>query len=248
MCLAPLLGWCRFPNTLQCADCNPDDWPSTTWKTVFRYPITLCGTVIFTTTTVPEVWGNQDSSVGITTRYGLDGPRIESRWGARYSVSVANQPQGQWLPGTFQAWSGRVVVLTAHFVLVPGCERIAAMKLSPLLCLLWHVMGCPFFLIAAARTGPGPAHCRGFMITLRYTAHGRTLPDEWSVWRRDLFLTTHNTHKGRTSMPPAGFELTISASERPQTHALDSAVTGIGWDDLYFYLIFMRRLMTTNIF
>jgi len=49
-------------------------------------------------------------------------------------------------------------------------------------------------------------------------------------------------------MPPAGFELTISASERPQTHALDSAVTGIGWDDLYFYLIFMRRLMTTNIF
>ena len=28
-------------------------------------------------------------------------------------------------------------------------------------------------------------------------------------------------------MPPAGFEPTISASERPQTHALDSAATGI---------------------
>ena len=29
-----------------------------------------------------------DSSVGIATRYGLDGPGIESRWGARFSVSV----------------------------------------------------------------------------------------------------------------------------------------------------------------
>jgi len=26
-------------------------------------------------------WGNRDSSVGIATRYGLDGPGIESRWG-----------------------------------------------------------------------------------------------------------------------------------------------------------------------
>ena len=29
-------------------------------------------------------------------------------------------------------------------------------------------------------------------------------------------------------MPPAGFELTISAGERPQTYALDDAATGIG--------------------
>ena len=29
-------------------------------------------------------------------------------------------------------------------------------------------------------------------------------------------------------MPPAGFELAIPASERPQTHALDRAATGIG--------------------
>ena len=31
-----------------------------------------------------------DSSVGITTRYGLDGPEIESRLGARISASVQN--------------------------------------------------------------------------------------------------------------------------------------------------------------
>jgi hypothetical protein len=29
-------------------------------------------------------------------------------------------------------------------------------------------------------------------------------------------------------MPPAGFEAAILASERPQTHALDGAATGIG--------------------
>jgi hypothetical protein len=39
---------------------------------------------------------------------------------------------------------------------------------------------------------------------------------------------THNTHKRRTSMTPAEFELAVPASEGPQTHALDSAATGIG--------------------
>jgi hypothetical protein len=29
-------------------------------------------------------------------------------------------------------------------------------------------------------------------------------------------------------MPPAGFQPTIQASERPQTHALDRPATGIG--------------------
>jgi hypothetical protein len=34
----------------------------------------------------------RDSSVGIATRYGLGGPRIESRWGARFSTSVQTDP------------------------------------------------------------------------------------------------------------------------------------------------------------
>jgi hypothetical protein len=34
----------------------------------------------------------RDSSVGIATRYGLDGPRIESRWRARFSTSVQTGP------------------------------------------------------------------------------------------------------------------------------------------------------------
>jgi hypothetical protein len=64
--------------------------------------------------------------------------------------------------------------------------------------------------------------------TLRDTEVGRTPPDEWSAPRRDLYLTTHNTHKRQTSMPSAGFEPTIPASERPQTHALDRAANGTG--------------------
>ena len=34
----------------------------------------------------------RDSSVGIATRYGLDGPRIESRWGATFSAPVQTGP------------------------------------------------------------------------------------------------------------------------------------------------------------
>ena len=34
----------------------------------------------------------QDSTVGIATRYGLDGPGIESRWGARFSAPVQTGP------------------------------------------------------------------------------------------------------------------------------------------------------------
>ena len=34
----------------------------------------------------------RDSSVGIATRYELDGPGIESRWGARFSAPVQTGP------------------------------------------------------------------------------------------------------------------------------------------------------------
>ena len=61
--------------------------------------------------------------------------------------------------------------------------------------------------------------------TERRTTVGRTPLDEWSARRRDLYLTTHNTHNRQTSMPPVEFEPTISAGERPQTYALDRAVT-----------------------
>jgi hypothetical protein len=67
---------------------------------------------------------------------------------------------------------------------------------------------------------------RGFTITLRHTTLGRTPLDEWPARRRDLYLTTYNTHNRQTSMPPVGCEPTIPVSERPQTHALDRAASG----------------------
>jgi len=64
--------------------------------------------------------------------------------------------------------------------------------------------------------------------TQRRTTVGRTPLDERSAQRRDLYLTTHNTHNRQKSMPTVGFEPTISTGERPQTYALDCAATGTG--------------------
>jgi hypothetical protein len=81
-----------------------------------------------------------------------------------------------------------------------------------------------------ARQSPA---AQGLLIlrSLDHTRHitlGRTPLDEWLARRRDLHLTTHNTHHRHTSMPPVGFETTISAGERPQTYALDRAASGTG--------------------
>jgi hypothetical protein len=47
---------------------------------------------------------------------------------------------------------------------------------------------------------------RGFTIThIRHTTFGRTPLDEGPARRRDLYLTSHNTHNRQTSMPPVGF-------------------------------------------
>ena len=64
--------------------------------------------------------------------------------------------------------------------------------------------------------------------TQRRTTVGRTPLDEWSARRTDLYLTIYNTHNRQISMPPVGFERTISAGERPQTYALYRAATGTG--------------------
>ena len=42
--------------------------------------------------------------------------------------------------------------------------------------------------------------------TQRRSAVGRSPLDEWSARRRDLYLTTHDTHNRQISMPPVGFE------------------------------------------
>jgi hypothetical protein len=62
--------------------------------------------------------------------------------------------------------------------------------------------------------------------TQLHTTVGMTPLNKWSARRKDLYLTTHNTHNRLTSMPTVGYETSFSAWERPQTYALDRAATG----------------------
>ena len=62
--------------------------------------------------------------------------------------------------------------------------------------------------------------------TRRRSTVGRTPLDERSARRRDLYLTTHDTHDRQISMPPVGIEPKISAGEWQQTYTLDRAATG----------------------
>ena len=64
----------------------------------------------------------------------------------------------------------------------------------------------------------------------RSTTVGRTPLDEWSARRRDLYLTTHDTHSRQISMPPVRFEPTIWAGERP---ACKMACTEFSSDNFY---------------
>ena len=76
-------------------------------------------------------------------------------------------------------------------------------------------MSCFFFPVALRpNAGHGLFILEVFLDhTQRRTTVGRTSLDEWSARRRDLYLTTQNTHNRQTSMPPGGFEPTISAGE-----------------------------------
>ena len=83
-----------------------------------------------------------------------------------------------------------------------------------------------FFSWLYCPSGPRPLLLSS-AVTLRYTTLCRTSLDEWWVRHRDFYLTTHNTHKRKTSMLPSEFEPAISGNERPQTHAFNRTVTSI---------------------
>ena len=77
------------------------------------------------------------SVVGIATGYGLVGPRIESRWGARFSAPVhtglrAHPASCTMGIGSFP-WvkSGRGVTLTPHLLLVSWSWKSRAIPLLP---------------------------------------------------------------------------------------------------------------------
>ena len=87
----------------------------------------------------------------------------------------------------------------------------------------------PFFL-SYSDLLPTRCRCKGLLVhlitlTARTHTHGRTPLDEGSARGRDLRVTTHNTHNRQTSTPPAGFEPTMPARERPTARPPGSAET-----------------------
>jgi len=84
-------------------------------------------------------------------------------------------------------------------------------------------------MVQRPSSGPRPPYCWWYNhCQLIHTALGRTPLDEWLA-RRGTSNWQHTTPTtDRYPCPPAAFEPTIPASERPQTHALDRAATGIG--------------------
>jgi hypothetical protein len=76
--------------------------------------------------------------------------------------------------------------------------------------------------------------------TQRRTTVGRTSLDVWLAHRRDLYVTTYNTDNRQTSMPPVGFEPTISAAAdlrlKPRGH----------WDRQFTRLLQFFVLITAH--
>jgi len=63
-----------------------------------------------------------------------------------------------------------------------------------------------FFVALRPNVGHGLLILEVFLDhTQRRTTVGRTPLDELSARRRDLYLTTHDTHNRQISMPPVGF-------------------------------------------
>jgi len=83
-------------------------------------PVQACNGIAFTV--------GRDSSVGIVTRYGLDGLGIESRWGRDFPhlsrpALKLTQPTIQWVPGLSRGSSRWGVALTTHPHLAPRFKK-----------------------------------------------------------------------------------------------------------------------------
>ena len=93
-----------------------------------------------------------------------------------------------------------LLALLGHHFLHVSRIRVKSLTFRRLMSYIYIYMEHPFLMF--------PDH------TQRWSTVGRTPLDEWSARRRDLYLTTHDTHNRQISMPPVGFEPKISAGER----------------------------------
>jgi hypothetical protein len=90
-------------------------------------------------------------------------------------------------------------------------------RASTILFVILHVTRMFFPHGKTEPSGPGHPHCRGFTITSRHTTLGRTPLDDGLVRRRELYLTTPNTHKRQTSclLPDSNPQSQQASGRRP---------------------------------
>ena len=101
---------------------------------------------------------------------------------------------------------------------------------------------CKYLSVLVWPLLPTHCRCRDYCCTWSHSVtHTHSLgliwTRDWPVAGTSATCATHNIHKRQTSMPPAGFEPAIPTSERPQTHALHGADTGIGFVNITVYNI-----------
>jgi hypothetical protein len=138
------------------------------------------------------VWENMHSSfsqVSMISPHGSHTVRRDNVW---LPLSILNEP-----------WNTRT---TSYF----NVNRVTGNKEKSKVCVLKHCSWNSYWINTSDnfflwRCGPmrarGSAFTRFLDHTQRLTIFGRTLLDEWSARRRDLYLTIHNTQKRKTSMP-----------------------------------------------
>ena len=96
-----------------------------------------CEDFILSLLNVSAVLVGRDSSVGIATPYGLDGPGIEYRWGRDFPhpsrpTLGPTQPHIEWVLGVLPCgWSGRGVPLTTHSHLSPRLKKECSYTSTP---------------------------------------------------------------------------------------------------------------------
>ena len=111
-----------------------------------------------------------------------------------------------------------ITIHTRHAFRRDPCRRGACRQVARHLCYIYF-----FFCGAATQRWSWPPHSWGFLDhTQRRTTVGRAPLDEWSARRRDLYLTTHNTHNRQNIHAPGGI----------RTHDLSRRAAA----DLYIYM------------
>jgi hypothetical protein len=94
------------------------------------------------------------------------------------------------------------------------------------------VHDCIFLFYHGATAPPSPPTVgQGLLIIEASRSPSDTPHSVGLLWTSDQLVAETSTSQHTTDrhppMPPAGFEPTIQAGERPHTHALDRAATGI---------------------